>query len=178
MDWDAFKIKTANLTTASPMLMMQRRNVNWVIKPKNQVRKTWGVTHVLLIMEEVLLSEVHDMEKLVEVGVGGVWRVGVFWLSQLSFPDPSVTFQIILSIFLIGSQFSLIPPLNSVSDHCPPSPFPLKTMIFPPKTLPPLPPPLSKSNMVTYFLLLISAFQSSVMSRVHPRIIFPERIWS
>ena len=147
----------------------------WVIKPKIKVRKTWGVTHVLLIMEEVLPSEVHDMEKLVEVGVGGVWRVGVFWLSQLSFPDPSITFRIILSIFLIGSQFSLIPPLNW---PLLPSPFPLKTMIFPPKTLPPLPPPLSKSNMVTYFLLLISAFQSSVMSRVHPRIIFPERIWS
>ena len=65
------------------MLMMQRRNVNWVIKPKNQVRKTWGVTHVLLIMEEVLLSKVLNiMEKLVEVGGGGVWRVGVFWLSQ------------------------------------------------------------------------------------------------
>ena len=53
------------------MLMMQRRNVNWVIKPKNQVRKTWGVTHVLLIMEEVLLSKVLNiMEKLVEVGGG------------------------------------------------------------------------------------------------------------
>ena len=54
------------------MLVMQRRNVNWVIKPKNQVQKTWGVTHVLLIMEEVLLSKVLNiMEKLVEVGVGG-----------------------------------------------------------------------------------------------------------
>ena len=39
-------------------------------------------------------------------------------------------------------------------------------MTSPPKTLPPLPPPLSmaKSKMVTYFLLLISAFQSSLMS--------------
>ena len=51
------------------MLVMQRRNVNWVIKPKIQVRKTWGVTHVLLIMEEVLLSKVLNiMEKLEEVG--------------------------------------------------------------------------------------------------------------
>ena len=48
---------------------------------------------------------------------------------------------------------------------------------YPPKTLPPLPPPLYKSKMVTYFLLLISAFQSSLMSRVHPSITFPERIW-
>ena len=49
---------------------------------ENQVRKTWGVTHVLLIMEEVLLSKVLNiMETLVEVG-GGVWKVGVFWLSQ------------------------------------------------------------------------------------------------
>ena len=38
---------------------------------KNSSPETWGVTHVLLIMEEVLLSEVHDMEKLVEVGIGG-----------------------------------------------------------------------------------------------------------
>ena len=55
------------------MLMMQRRNVNWVIKPKNQVRKTWGVTHVLfIIMEEVLLSKVLNiMEKLEEVEGGG-----------------------------------------------------------------------------------------------------------
>ena len=38
---------------------------------ENQVRKTWGVTHVLLIMEEVLLSKVLNiMEKLVEVGGG------------------------------------------------------------------------------------------------------------
>ena len=36
------------------MLMIQRRNVYWVTKLKNQVRKTWGVTYVLLIMEEVL----------------------------------------------------------------------------------------------------------------------------
>ena len=50
---------------------MQRENVNWVTEPKNQVRKTWGVTHVLLIMEEVLLSKVLNiMEKLVEVGGG------------------------------------------------------------------------------------------------------------
>ena len=34
----------------------------------------------------------------------------------IKFPDPSITYRIILSIFLIGSQFSLVPPLNSVSD--------------------------------------------------------------
>ena len=44
------------------MLMMQRRNVNWVIEPKNQVQKTWGVTHVLLIMEEVLLCKVLNLK--------------------------------------------------------------------------------------------------------------------
>ena len=48
--------------------------------------------------------------------------------------------------------------------------------ISPSKTLPPLPPPLYKSKMVTYFLLLISAFQSSLMSRVYPCTNFPERI--
>ena len=38
-----------------------------------QVRKTWGVTHVLLIMEEVLLSKVLNiMEKLMEMGGGGM----------------------------------------------------------------------------------------------------------
>ena len=47
-------MKNANLTTANPMLMMQRRNVYWETKLNNQVRKTWGVTYVLLIMEEVL----------------------------------------------------------------------------------------------------------------------------
>ena len=36
------------------MLMIRRRNVYWETKLKNQVRKTWGVTYVLLIMEEVL----------------------------------------------------------------------------------------------------------------------------
>ena len=59
------------------MLMIQRRNVNWGTKPKIQVRKTWGVTHVLLILEEVLLSKVLNiMEKIVEVGVGGVEYFG------------------------------------------------------------------------------------------------------
>ena len=37
-------------------------------------------------------------------------------------------------------------------------------------------PPLSKGEkMVNYFLLLVSAFQNSLKSRVHPCITFPER---
>ena len=64
VNWDAFKMKNANLTTANPMLMKQRRNVNWVTELKNQVQKTWGVTHVLLIMEEVPLTKVLNLSHI------------------------------------------------------------------------------------------------------------------
>ena len=57
------------------------------------------------------------MEKLVEVGGGGgVMKGRSSLVVTIKFPDPSITYRIILSIFLIGSQFSLVPPLNSVSD--------------------------------------------------------------
>ena len=131
MDWDAFKMKTANLTTANPMLMMQRRNVNWVIKPKNQVRKTWGVTHVLLIMEEVLLSKVLNiMEKLVEVwGGGGGWSILIvtikFSWSFHNVPNYSIDLPHWPPIFFI-------PTFKLCQRRLIPSPFPLKTMISPP----------------------------------------------
>ena len=54
-------MKNTNLTTANPMLMIQRRNVYWVTKLKNQVRKTWGVTYVLLIMEEELSIKIFKL---------------------------------------------------------------------------------------------------------------------
>ena len=139
VDWDAFKMKTANLTAANPMLMMQRRNVNWVIKPKKQVRKTWGVIHVLLIIiEEVLSKVLNIMEKLVEVwgGGGGGW-------------------SILIVTIKFSWSFHNVPNYSIDLPHWPPI-----------------------SKIVTYFLLLISAFQSSLISRVHPCITFPERIWS
>ena len=70
-------MKNTNLTTANPMLMIQRRNVYWVTKLKNQVRKTWGVTYVLLIMEEVLSIKMFKLRNkshfyhLVRGGGGG-----------------------------------------------------------------------------------------------------------
>ena len=70
------------------MLMMQRRNVNWVTELKNQVQKTWGVTHVLLIMEEVSLIKVLNFRNksyfyhLGRGGEEGEGKVGAFWLSQ------------------------------------------------------------------------------------------------
>ena len=154
MDWDAFKMKTANLTTANPMLMMQRRNVNWVIEPKNQVRKTWGVTHVLLIIiEEVLLSKVLNiMEKLVEVwgGGGGGWSILIvtikFSWSCHNVPNYSIDLPHWPPIF-----FS--PTFKLCQRRLIASPFPLKTMISPPRICHPSQPlfPSQKWWPISYF---------------------------
>ena len=67
-------MKNTNLTTANPMLMIQRRNVYWVTKLKNQVRKTWGVTYFLLIMEEVLsikMFKLRNKSHFYHLGRGG-----------------------------------------------------------------------------------------------------------
>ena len=102
-------MKNTNLTTANPMLMIQRRNVYWVTKLKNQVRKTWGVTYVLLIMEEVLSIKMLNLKNkshLYHLGRGGGRGEGGRGKGH--------------SIFVVTisrvSQFSLVTPLNSVSD--------------------------------------------------------------
>ena len=100
-------MKNTNLTTANPMLMIQRRNVYWVTKLKNQVRKTWGVTYVLLIMEEVLsikMFKLRNKSHFYHLGRGG--GVGGRGKGR--------------SILVVTksriSQFSLVTPLNSLSD--------------------------------------------------------------
>ena len=83
-------MENTNLTTANPMLMIRRRNVYWVTKLKNQVRKTWGVTYVLLIMEEVLsikMFKLRNKSHFYHLGRGGgggegEGKVAAFWLSQ------------------------------------------------------------------------------------------------
>ena len=88
------------LATRNPSF---RRNVNvsgamgesrigWQILAKNSVRKTWGVTYVLLIMEEVLSIKMLNLKNkshLYHLGRGGggggekgEGKVTAFWLSQ------------------------------------------------------------------------------------------------
>ena len=135
------------------MLMIQRRNVYWVTKLKNQVRKTWGVTYVLLIMEEELSIKMFKLRHkshfyhLGRGGVGGGRGKGR---------------SILVVIKSRISQFSLVTPLNSLSDD-----WSYLRSLWKPGDSPPPPParpahpstPLSKRKMVTYSLLLVSAFQ-------------------
>ena len=101
-------MKNTNLTTANPMLMMQRRNVYWVTKLRNQVRKTWGVTYVLLIVEEMLSIKMLNLKNkshFYHLGRGG-GRGGGRGKSH----------SILVVTISRVSQFYLVPPLNSVCD--------------------------------------------------------------
>ena len=97
-------MKIANLTRASPIVMMQRRNVNWVTELKNQVRKTWGVTHVLLIMEKVLLIKVLNLRNKSHF---------ITWVGEGRGGKGN---SILVVTINRVSQFSLVPPLYSCSD--------------------------------------------------------------
>ena len=152
MDWDAFKIKTANLTTANPMLMMERRHVYWVTKPKNQVRKTWGVTYVLLIMEEVLSIKMLNLKNkshFYHLGRGGGGRRERERSQHFGCHNKSSQSIFFGHAFKLYQRRLILPP------------FPLKTSRPPPPPARPAhpPTPLSKRKMVTYSLLLLSAFQ-------------------
>ena len=118
-------MKNTNLTTANPMLMMQRRNVYWVTKLKNQVRKTWGVTYVLLIMEEVLSIKMLNPKNKSHFyhlgrGGGGGGR------------GRGKGHSILVVTISLVSQFYLVTPLNSVSDDWSYLRSPLKTRRPPP----------------------------------------------
>ena len=101
-------MKNTNLTTANPMLMIQRRNVYWVTKLKNQVRKTWGVTYFLLIMEEVLsikMFKLRNKSHFYHLGRGGGGGGGRGKGRSILVVTKSRV-----------SKFSLVTPLNSLSD--------------------------------------------------------------
>ena len=115
-----------------------------------QVRKTWRVTHVSLIMEEVLLVKVLNL-----------WNKSHFY--HLGRGGGRKGHSILAVTINRVSQFSLVPTLNSVSDdwsylhslwkpgdHTPPPH---------PQDLPTPPTPLPKRKMVTFSLLLLSVFQ-------------------
>ena len=147
-------MKNANLITANPMLMMQRRNVNWVSKLKNQVRKTWGVTYVLLIMEEVLSIKMLNLKNkshFYHLGRGGGGgEEGEERSQHFGFHNKSSQSIFFGHAFKLCQRRLILPP------------FPFKTRRPPPP--PPARPahpqtPLSKRKMATYSLLLVSAFQ-------------------
>ena len=105
------------LATTNPSF---RRNVNvsgamgesrigWQIFAKNSVRKTLGVTYVLLIMEEVLSIKMLNLKSkshLYHLGRGGGEGEGGRGKGHRIF---------VVTISRV-SQFSLVTPLNSVSD--------------------------------------------------------------
>ena len=134
------------------MLMIQRRNVYWVTKLKNQVRKTWGVTYVLLIMEEELsikMFKLRHKSHFYHLGRGGGGgrereRSQHFCCHKKS--SQSIFFG---HTFKLSQRRLILPP------------FPLKARRLPPPPARPAHPstPLSKRKMVTYSLLLVSAFQ-------------------
>ena len=106
------------LATTNPSF---RRNVNvsgamgesrigWQILAKNSVRKTWGVTYVLLIMEEVLSIKMLNLKNkshLYHLGRGGRGGGG---------GGRGKGHSIFVVTISRVSQFSLVTPLNSVSD--------------------------------------------------------------
>ena len=149
------------LATTNPSF---RRNVNvsgamgesrigWQILAKNSVRKTWGVTYVLLIMEEVLSIKMLNLKNkshFYHLGRGGGGGGG----------GRGKGHSILVVTISRVSQFSLVTPLNSVSDDWSYLRSLCKPGDPPPPARPAHPPtPLSKRKMVTYSLLLLSAFQ-------------------
>ena len=123
-------MENTNLTTANPMLMIRRRNVYWVTKLKNQVRKTWGVTYVLLIMEEVLSIKMFKLRNkshfyhLGRGGGGGGRRKGrsILHFGCHKKSSQSIFFGLILPPFPLKAR--RLPPPHPQDPLTPPPLFP------------------------------------------------------